>query len=242
MSASCIPEKWRIFSGSTLKMLALCSMLIDHTAAFLLVSIESCTAPFFTVLGFSVSVYSVMRLIGRMAFPLYCFLLTEGVVYTRNRKKYGIQLLLFALLSELPWNLVHCNSWHFERQNVFFTLFLGYLCICLYEKYREHPRMQAVVLLGGMAAAVLLKADYGIRGYILILALYALRSTPLLRFVVSSVIPSSHAALSAFLPICLYNGKRGFIHGNIAKYTFYLIYPAQFLILWLLRVRLFGYS
>ena len=97
-STSFMPEKLRILSGSTLKMLAMAIMLIDHTASFLLRHYPPAIAPWFQIGSTTYSLYRVMRDVGRSAFPIFCFLLVEGFLHTHNRFKYGRNLLIFACI------------------------------------------------------------------------------------------------------------------------------------------------
>ena len=120
-----------------MKMIALITMLIDHTASVLLRQIEAADVPFVQVGKYALTLYTLCRLIGRFAFPIYAFLITEGYKYTHDRKKYGISLFVFALISEIPWNLEHTGDLFWSRQNVFFTLFTGYLGICCYEHWKK---------------------------------------------------------------------------------------------------------
>lgn len=137
-STSFMPEKLRILSGSTLKMLAMAIMLIDHTASFLLRHYPPAIAPWFQIGSTTYSLYRVMRDVGRSAFPIFCFLLVEGFLHTHNRFKYGRNLLIFACISEIPWNFAQNGTLLYpDKQNVFFTLFLGYLAFCLVERFEK---------------------------------------------------------------------------------------------------------
>src|SRR5690554_6284341 len=88
-----------------LKILALTTMIIDHYGA---------------ILQSNILIY---RIIGRLAFPIYCFLLVEGYFNTSNVKNYAKRLFIFALISEIPFDLVFYGQIGFEHQNIFFTLF-----------------------------------------------------------------------------------------------------------------------
>ena len=105
--------------GSTLKIIALITMLIDHIGAFLIEPylLNNGVFPF----AFDISIipkefktlyiiYIITRLIGRIAFPIYCFLIVEGFLHTSNLKKYAFNLLLFAFISEIPFNLANSNK------------------------------------------------------------------------------------------------------------------------------------
>ena len=124
---SVFPEKYRILSGSTLKVIAVVTMLIDHIGAILLSMYQPALKTLFTLFGREYSVYLIFRDIGRVAFPIFCFLLLEGFLHTHDRFRYGMNLFIFSLISEIPWNLMFTNTLRYEKQNVFFTLFLGYL-------------------------------------------------------------------------------------------------------------------
>lgn len=224
-------------SGSILKLLAVFSMLIDHMAYFLLKNDGTFLQVLCTVGSRDVTPYFLMRAFGRLAFPIFAFLIVEGFVYTRNRFKYGRNLLLFALMSEIPWNLVHAGTWHHPGQNVFFTLFLGYLGLCCLSYWKEETVKKSIGMLVLLAISFKFRADYGFRGYGFILMLYALRSQLLLKSVIGCcMLPGAWMPGLAFIPICLYDGKRGFIQGPVWKYCFYAFYPAHLLVLYVLRL------
>lgn len=191
------------FTNSTLKLLAAAAMLVDHIAAFLL-----------EPLGVTGPTVTVMRLIGRVSFFLYAFLLTEGCLHTRNLKKYGMRLLLFAFISEIPWDLVNTGTLFYEKQNIFFTLFLGYLGICMFERHKADVVLCMVWQAGLLAAGYFLNADYGVPGYALILLLY-------------------------ILPIHSSGMERGCINTPALKYAFYAFYPVHLTVIWLVRRILF---
>ena len=125
-------------SGSVLKIVAVTTMLIDHLGAGLLFPLLSLppTAPLSTSdhgISFlfhryllTYEFYSLLRIIGRCAFPIFCFLLVEGLLHTSNRGKYLLRLLLFSFLSEIPFNLALFGRLQdANHQNVFFTLTIG---------------------------------------------------------------------------------------------------------------------
>ena len=233
---SVFPEKYRILSGSALKMIAVITMLIDHIGAVLLSMYQPAQKILFTLFGREYTVYLIFRDIGRAAFPIFCFLLLEGFRHTRSRFLYGRNLLLFALLSEIPWNLMFTNTLRYERQNVFFTLFLGYLAFCAIEYFQTRPSMQLLCILGLLVVSIFLKADYGWRGYIFLLIMYYMRDDKPGQAILGSCwLYYEWRASFAFLSINLYNGKRGFIRGKSAKYFFYWFYPVHIIGLVILR-------
>ena len=237
-----VPKKYRCLSGSGLKILAIVTMVIDHIGA----AFPRSTASVMLHIGQKrLMLYTVMRFIGRLSFPIFAFLLVEGFLHTSDRERYGIRLAVFALLSELPWNLLHADAWRYETQNVFFTLLLGYLGLCLIERIQKEggkdPKT-VFFLIASFAVSSVLKADYGSSGFGFILMLYLLRAQPLFQAVVGACFLTSRwQAGLAFFPIGLYNGKRGFIHGKILSILFYAIYPVHMLILYWIKKNTIGY-
>ena len=170
------------------------------------------------------------------------FLLIEGFIHTRNKKRYGINLFLFALISEIPWNLEHTGKLTYGAQNVFFTLFLGFLALVCYEKFQGSTLKQTVSLLLIAGVALFLRADYSLLGLALILILFVLRDNGVFRTVIGCcVLGSPLYCLPPFLIMNLYNGKRGFVKGKWLKYVFYAAYPGHILILYFLKKHFFGY-
>ena len=223
------------FSSYVLKYIALVTMTIDHIAAVLL--------PRGTLL------YTSMRGIGRIAFPLYCFLLVEGYLHTSNRKAYFTRLVLFSLLSEIPFDmalfhfpLITTPSILFPHQNVFFTLAFAFLAMYLIDYYRfRNPWIgfTGFTLLGILAE--LLKFDYGFTGVLVaVIPFLCKRFRPDISSLFLSILtvlplfsPDSISGICVFLAIpCMvfYNGQKGSPLPNGksfpgAKYLFYLYYP-----------------
>ena len=79
-----------------------------------------------------------MRMIGRVAFPIFCFLLIQGFLHTHDVKKYAARLFAFALISELPFDLAFKGKIDFSYQNVFFTLFIGLMTMIAFRWIEEH--------------------------------------------------------------------------------------------------------
>ena len=232
-------------SGFTLKMIAVVTMLIDHTAASILermaVSIDE--EGFYVVTNEELySIYMVMRIIGRMAFPIYCFLLVEGFVHTKNVKKYVLRLFVFALISELPFDMALFNSfWNVEYNNVFFTLFIGLATIAgldYMERYVKSGKLLRILIMlcvvgAGMLVADILRTDYGMAGIATIVTMYLLRNKKNVSFTVGVLVLTflagilEAAALLMTIPVYFYNGTRG----RQMKYFFYAFYPVHLLIL-----------
>ncbi|MBQ3135612.1 MAG: hypothetical protein IJB75_07375 [Oscillospiraceae bacterium] len=207
-------------------------MLIDHSALLLAAELPILTLPLLPIGGGKVTLYYIMRKIGRLAFPIFCFLISEGLVHTRDRKRYLLRLACFAAVSEFPFNLlVKGTLFYGGKQNIFFTLLLGALLICISER-KASQADNAVLMIFVLFAALLLKPDYGLSGVVLILLMYSFRTRPAIQAVTAfPLLSGGWAAFAAFLPINLYNGQRGFIRSAALKYGFYLFYPLHILVL-----------
>ena len=249
-----------IFDGFTLKMIAIVTMLIDHSAAVFLNKT-------WTEEGFGDPLwvtYNAMRLIGRFSFPIFCFLLVEGFFHTRSRLKYAIRLAAFAVISEIPFDLAFAdNDLKFidrvfarNKQNVFITLLIGFLVIWGIEwwlrpwiEQKKAPKtfgeiskfffpMLGFVILGGLAS-VFSKCDYGLGGIIVIVFIYFSHGElhPGMNMIRSSLILTllasrTEAIVLAGYPLTeFYSEKRG----RNWKWFFYIFYPAHLLLLFLLH-------
>lgn len=227
-------------SSFTLKLIAILTMLIDHSAA--------------VFLG---SAISVPRLIGRIAFPIFAFMIAEGAARTHSVKKYALRLFVFALISEIPFDLALMGTSfsqpiELSHQNVFFTLTLGLLAIAARQRlYKTEQRLLCIpVLLLCMASALILKTDYADSGVLCIYLFYVFSqkenriripgfilaaAVPSLSIINLSVYKPELFALFGLIPIFLYNGERG---AKINRYVFYAFYPAHLMLLFLLHLIL----
>ncbi len=224
-------------NGYILKMIAIITMFIDHMAAVLL-------PPDSTV-------YWICRSIGRLAFPIFCFLLVEGFKHTKNTKKYLVRLGIFALISEIPFDLAFSErtvqNGFLLHQNVFFTLFMGlvviYFMSIIHNKFAKNLFLDilfnGLAVIAGCALANFLNTDYKYMGVLLIIVFYVFRGNKI--FLAVGVVLANLlfglgiqllAALS-ILFIWFYNGQRG-PQGN--KYIFYVFYPAHILFLYLISL------
>ena len=229
---------WGGLSGSTVKMVGIVTMFIDHVGAALIARI---------LLGGGYTqelyrFYMVLREIGRLGFPIFCFLLVEGFDKTHSKVKYGIRLGVFALISEIPFDLVFLSRvLEFSYQNVFFTLLLGFLCLCVFDFLEKKKMPKALTLVLDLAVlavfmwtAKFLRSDYGAMGVLAIAVIYMLRRFKAMSMAGGCVILclknlNELPAFFTLIPIALYNGKRGWK----LKYFFYAFYPAHLLLLWL---------
>ena len=181
-----IPDRFRVLSGSMLKLIAVVSMFIDHVGVHL-VDQSIILLQFGT---YKLTLYRLMRDLGRFAFPIL----------------------------------------------------LGFLGLCAIARFREKPLFAFLSLLGLMVVSYYLNADYWVQGFAFIILLYALREQKLLRIFTAFLLNNFRFVLLAFLPIALYNGKRGFIRGAFLKYLFYLIYPLHIFIIYLIKLNLTGFE
>lgn len=203
-------------SGSSLKVIAMVTMVIDHTACY------------FVSGGWE---YVCMRGIGRIAFPIFAFLIAEGYRHTRRKWNYGRHLLIFAFISEIPWMLLHTDVSH----NVLFTLLAGLCCIAILDKLENHKILPLLVVLVIALATSVLNTDYGIQGVALVLMFYLFKDKPLLQLLFA--LPLFYdfyplGILASFGLISLYNGERGFIKGAYSKFLFYAFYPSHLMMIW----------
>lgn len=212
-----------LFSGSALKIIAVLSMVTDHCAYYLLDG--------------NTWAYEVMRCFGRVAFPVFAFLVAEGFAHTRNRMRYFLSLLLFAVISEVPWYLLNGAD---GTHNVMFTLALGVAALAVFERLQKHGALAIAAILLVALSAEFSGLDYGWHGIVEILVFHLFRSkkycqsTRLLQLAFAFPFMSHYGIIGALLAcfiIFLYNGTRGIIHGKVAKYGFYAIYPVHLIII-----------
>lgn len=243
--------RWQGISGSTLKFLAVVTMLIDHIGLAVLGRMLVCMRQAGEMGPQYYELYYMMRTmreIGRFAFPVYCFMLVEGLEHTRSRWKYAARLGAFALISEIPFDLAFSSQvLEFGFQNVFFTLVIGLVTLIVLDKIHQENlcpgNLQAEALLktvltflaasGGMLLAELLQTDYDWRGVACILILYFLRKRRIWQMLAAYaafvVLLGELSALPAFLMLALYRGKKGFS----GKAFFYGFYPLHLILLYL---------
>lgn len=234
-------EKKKGLTGSTLKWIAILVMMLDHAGAGLIEN-QLLNVWENSVLGnvlseeqwmYWLGIDGILRSIGRLAFPIFCFLLVEGFHYTSNRKRYVVQMLLFALISELPFDYALFGGVTWQYQNVFFTLGIAVLAIWGIDYGNQHQKPALCILsaLAGCVAAGLLHTDYGTFGVFFVIILYLLRDRKLLQCIVGAVcVLWEVTAPLAFVLIWFYNGERG----RQMKKFFYWFYPVHLALIWLL--------
>ena len=218
-------------TSTILKLIALITMIIDHTGAIF----------------FPGNI--TLRIIGRIAFPIYCFLLIEGYNHTKNIQKYGLRLFIFALISEIPFDYAFYGGLGFSHQNIFFTLTLGLLFVYMMDQVMaKKPFLAISGMILSVFLAEFLRTDYGILGIIYIVIFYIASKIqgfmkPVFTFIMLYIFSATlsfgiqYYAILAVPFIALYNGKKG-SSGAIMKYGFYIAYPLHLTILYFIKILL----
>ena len=199
-----------------------------------------------------------MTCAGRLAFPIFAFLVAEGFVRTRSRARYARRLLIFAIVSEVPFGLLAAGRLVYPlRQNVLWTFLIALGCMQLLEWAKSDPRpaarfvLSAGAVLGGFLAGTAFMVDYFGPGVWTVLVFYFFRGDgwrqrlgQLLCLLFlngwllagQTVLPGGLAlpiqafAVPALPFIWLYRGRQG-PHGRAVRWLFYGFYPAHLLVL-----------
>lgn len=232
-----------------LKIIACITMLIDHIGY-----------------AFFPSAF-LLRFIGRIAMPIYCFLITEGAVHTSNKLKYLGRMFFFTCLSEIPFNMLVSESFFdLNNQSVMVTLTCGLIFIymgdILSKKINSPVKYLPIAIIFILICILteLLKTDYGFIGISMIAVFWLfkknIRLTGLGLFVVncffymisihSTKLPVQTLAVLAIIPVYFYNGQKGKLSQSskngtavkIVKYCFYLFYPLHLFILGIIKMYL----
>ena len=233
MTETIQPSTRRGLSGTTLKIIACVTMLIDHIGAS---CIEAGFSGAVSMPAGLTALDVVLRLIGRLAFPIFCFLLVEGFVHTHDVKRYLGRLLLFGFLSEVPFDLAFFRTpFHPDDQNVYWTLALGVLAMAglkHFEKEDGSTGWQGILCAGGcVLLALLANTDYNGIGVLIICALYLTRADHKQQCIVGAVLFAFElTAPLAFALIWFYNGQRGACSKAMQK-VFYWFYPVHIALL-----------
>lgn len=233
-------------SNFILKLIAIITMLIDHIGYFYFPDVM------------------ILRFVGRIAFPLYAFLITQGIFYTKDKIKYFKRIFIMAILSEIPFNLLASkNIFYPSSQNVLLLFSIAIGTIILYEKLKEKNKDSYYAILIGIILSILLKPDYSLVGILLIYIFYFLIKTdknhstkiiiPALFFVLYQIIENAIfypygaiqsiidfswiylGSLISYVLIYFYNGKLGYKNKFLNK-LFYLFYPLHMLMIYLISL------
>lgn len=184
--------------------------------------------------------YIILRLIGRISFPIFAYVLVEGFFYTRDIKKFLLRLGLLAVLSEIPFDMMASQKFvDFGHQNVFFTLFLSVLAMYFMSK-TINPIWQLGIAGLSMFFANLVHSDYRYIGVLLVLWFYYWRNNVWLKyfgFILICMFFFNKIGIFmalAFIPIYFHSGKQG----PKCKWLFYIFYPAHLLVIGLISIYL----
>lgn len=230
-------SKIRIFSGAQLKYIAFLSMLIDHANKALMY-------PLVTENGFLRYVSDVFDILGRVAFPLFMFFLVEGFFKTGNRFKYLLNLIVFGIISEIPFDLFQSAVlFQPNSNNVMFTLALALVMIWVIDELKVPKSyiippvlwfpVSIIIVITVCLLSMIWGLDYEYHGILIAYFFYIFRNNPILSIIGGylSIFKTPWALLGFGLTLT-YNGKRG----KQNKILNYLFYPVHLLILGLLRL------
>ena len=219
-------RRYACLSSFAIKLIAISAMLTDHIGCIL----------------YPDAVW--LRCIGRLAFPLFVFMLTEGASHTHSMKRYILRMLVFALITEIPYNLAFNGTLLYTgSRNMLFTLTLGLCMIYMIRTPlahlpadRESRGLIALLLFG--TAAELLRTESGMMGILLIYLCCMFRDRHVLKYTLSEILFIVWGGVQpfagfAFIPMELYTGRRGF-SSRLLQYLFYAFYPAHLFVLYLI--------
>lgn len=207
-----------------LKIIACILMLVDH-------------------LGFILNNNIYLRALGRLGFPLFVYLLVLGNNRTSNKKKYLFRLLMFALISQIPYMLL----FNILRLNVFFSLSLGLMLINIkFDDLKKTLLIQFIFIMLAAAINFILPFDYGIYGLFLFFIFYWFRDKKLnlimfvmITFLYCFTINCYLQMLSIIALLIIY-----YIPGveekfgkelRFNKYIYYIFYPGHIYLLFLIK-------
>lgn len=247
------------FTGSDLKLIAIIAMLIDHIAHTIVYKLylEAIMVNGVYMMGDSrpkeamkiYLIYMVMRSIGRLTYPIFAFMLVEGFLHTRNLKKYSFRLLIFALISEVPYNLANSRSIiDLGSRNIMWSLLIGLIMLYFIQNTEKYDKKKRILLTIGYiliaeAITFVIQAN-AIGGVLLIAFLYIFKNKPKWLFISGAIALSIMAlnfmwiqmfGLTTFVLFRYYDGTVG--KGN--KYLFYIFYPAHLLVLGIISMIIF---
>ena len=229
-------NKFQVFNGAQLKYLAFTSMLIDHVN-------NALVTPMLNGEGFLLHLSNLFSILGRIAFPLFVFFIVEGFFKTRSRKRYLTTLLIFGVISEVPFDMFTSKTFFDPYwNNMMFTLALCLVTIWLIDSLKEKLANRVIwyvvsiilVILFGLLAMGL-SLDYDYHAILVAYLFYIFYDKPLLGAGLGylSIIKEVYSFLG-FAMTLTYNGQRG----KQYKWLNYAFYPVHILILGILRFYL----
>lgn len=227
-------DRIKVLSGAQLKYIAFLSMLIDHVNKVLIYpNLDG---------GILLHISNLFDILGRIAFPLFAFFIVEGYFKTRNRKKYLLNLLIFGVISEVPFDLFTSGTFFNPRfNNVMFSLALCLITIWIIDVLKtKMPRIlwyfiSLIIVTVMCFVAMFLSVDYDYHAIIIVYLLYVFYNKPFLSVILGYIsIIKEFWAFLGFGFILMYNGERG----KQSKILNYCFYPVHLLILGLIRMWL----
>ena len=226
-------KSYQVLSAAQLKYLAFISMLIDHVNNGLI-------TPLLDGKGWLLLVSNIFSILGRIAFPIFIFFIVEGYFKTKNRLKYLIRLLIFGIISEVPFDMFTSKVYYNPNwNNMIFTLALCLLTVWLIDYLKGKITnkiiwylLSFVLVIGFSFLAMALSLDYDYHAIVLAYIFYIFYDRIILGAVLGylSIIKEVYSFLGFGL-VTLYNGKEG----NQNKWLNYAFYPTHLLVLGLLR-------
>lgn len=227
-------KKFQILNGAHLKYIAFLSMLIDHVN-------NGVVTPLLDGKGTLLYISNIFSILGRIAFPIFIFFIVEGFFKTRNRKKYLFNLVLFGIISEVPFDLFTSKVFYNPNwNNMMFTLALCLVTIWIIDEVKDRINnkylwygMSLVIVMAFGLLAMQLSLDYDYHAIILAYIFYIFYDRPVMSATIGyvSIIKELYSFLGFAMTIT-YNGKRG----NQNKWINYFFYPVHLLILGIIRI------
>ena len=235
-------SKYEVLNSDIIKIIACVIMLIDHLDFGLLRTYLKQNSMVLAPDTFANlnSLYKGLDGLGRIAFPIFCFFLVEGFIHTGNKIKYAVRLFIFALVSELPFDLgLFRTIWYPDHQNVILSLFIAFICLMVIEKITEMigitDRLRVLLIICAVAGfgelATLLHTDYSWKCIVVISVMYLLRTNKSLKLLAGAAFFSwEKFAPIAFLILYFYDSSKK----PRLKYFFYLFYPTHLILIYLI--------
>ncbi len=224
-------DRFKVLDGTALKIIAMISMIFDHVGDNFFPEMEW------------------MRCIGRIAMPIFAFCLAEGFIHTHDRLKYLRRMIIFGIISEIPFDLVTAREvLEFSHQNIMLTFSWAILGLLIFEKIGKSELrtwaknlLRVLVFILFVILSLVFMLDYNMVAVSLIFVFYLLREKgDHIRYPAAAGVHMLFRnvgiywfGLLGFIPILLYNHKRG----KGLKWLFYAFYPGHLLAIWaLLRI------
>lgn len=220
-------KKIQVLNSTHLKLIALITMIIDHIGAVLFPQIK------------------VLRMIGRLAFPIYAYLIGEGCIYSKNKPKYLIKVGITYIVYEIVSYLVRGDE---HNICVLYGFICAILSVIIIEWAKEKPLLRrpiaVIPIMAMIISTLIIKSDYIFFAILLPLSVYFIKKVPIryLCFAILLILcglsyeGNQWMGIFAMIPILLYNGQKG--KEVLFKNSFYIMYPLHFAILGIIKMFL----